>query len=485
MPQRSTAYWPAGLAGLWIAVALCRGSIVWTPAFLAGLFWLWAAYVREPGNFWRKNLPGFVFVASVTLYLSTFHWRGGDDQPATLLPIAILKHGTLTLDPVIDPWLSGKYQDFVIETGGHKLTLFSIVPAILALPVYLVPMLVRAPLDLQFLHNLSKVSASLITAASAAMFYLGIRRRCSPRWALAVTAFYALNCFSFSVASQGLWEHGPAQLGLALGLLGFYNEADWLSGFGFALAVGARPDTAFFASAAGCYLIFREPRRLTRFLAGAAIPLGGLAIYWLHYTGRLEPPEMQFHAHVFKGLNFEALLGYLFSPTRGLLFFCPAAAFGLWGAWRRGKGDPARWQLVACLGSWILVSSYGYWTAGMTFGPRYLSGAATILLFFCADLEKPLRARPGWLAGFAMAGVFSILVGALGAYFKWPGSFSYEIEEAQTWWPSLHPIAQMFSSAGGMGGLPGALRGLIGLIVLIGAGFMGNALIQSLMEEAS
>jgi hypothetical protein len=479
MRQRSAAVFAAWVGGVWVVVALCRGGIAWTPAFLTGLAFLWLTYSRGS---WRENPGAFVFLAAATIYLSTFRWRGGDDQPATLLPIAILKHGTLTLDPVIDPWLTGKYKDFVIETGGHKLTLFSIVPGILALPVYLIPMVVNAPLSVQFLHNLSKLSASLITAASAAAFYLGIRSRCSPRWAMAVTAFYALNSFSFSVASQGLWEHGPAQLGLALGLLGYFNEADWLSGFGFALGVAARPDTALFATAAGLYLIARAPKRLPRFLAGAIVPLGALAIYWVHYTGKLEPPEMQFHAHVFKGINLEAFLGYLFSPTRGLLFFCPVAVFGVWGAMRRGLKDSAPWFLVSCLASLILVSSYGYWTAGMTFGPRYLSGAAIILVFFCADLEPVLRTRPRWLAAFAVAGAFSILVGALGAYLNWPGSFSYEVEEAQAWWMRLHPVVQIFRGEGGLGGLPVVLRALIGVVVVTATGWLAADLCVRLAQ---
>jgi hypothetical protein len=479
MPQRSAAVVAAWAAGIWLAIALCRGGIAWTPAFLAGSALLW--WTHSKGE-WRDNMGAFVFLAAATIYLSTFRWRGGDDQPATLLPIAILKHGTLALDPVIDPWLTGKYKDFVIETGTHKLTLFSIVPGILALPVYLIPMVVNAPLSVQFLHNLSKLSASLITAASAAAFFLGIRTRCSFRWALAVTAFYALNSFSFSVASQGLWEHGPAQLGLALGLLGYYNEADWLAGFGFALAVAARPDTALFATAAGLFLIARAPRRLPRFLAGAAVPLGLLAVYWVHYTGKLEPPEMQFHAHVFKGFNFEAFLGYLFSPTRGLIFFCPVAFFGIWGSLRRGFKDAAPWLLIACAASLILVSSYGYWTAGMTFGPRYLSGAAIILLFFCADLEPVLQAHPRWLAGFAVAGAFSILVGALGAYLNWPGSFSYEVEEAQAWWMRLHPALQIFCGEGSLGALPLALRALVGAVIFTATGWLAADLCFRLAE---
>src|ERR1019366_8532931 len=109
------------------------------------------------------------------------------------------------------------------------------------------------------------------------------------------------------------------------------------------------------------------------------------------------------------GLRMDALLGFLLSPTRGLLFFCPVAFFGIYGALHRGFRDSAVWLLASCGLSLLLVSSYGFWTAGMTFGPRYLSGASVILLFFCADIEEVIKRRGAWLSAFAFAGVFSVL----------------------------------------------------------------------------
>jgi hypothetical protein len=104
----------------------------------------------------------------------------------------------------------------------------------------------------------------------------------------------------------------------------------------------------------------------------------------------------------------------------------------------------------------------------MTYGPRYLSGAATILLFFCADLEGRLRGERRWLRVFAGAAAFSMLMGALGAYLNWPGSYSYEVQMAQAWWFGLHPVSQLFADAGGLGRLPAALRILIGGGILAG-----------------
>ena len=168
--------------GLWLVVALVRGGVPWTPAFLASLSalaWLWKQSGGRPGE---RYPVATVFFFACAAYLSTFRWHGGDDISNSLLPFALLRHGTLVLDPVADPWLTGK-PDFTVVYGGHRLSIFPIAPGLLAMPVYFIPILASAPISEVFLHNLSKLSATLITAASAAIFFLAVSKRCSRSWA--------------------------------------------------------------------------------------------------------------------------------------------------------------------------------------------------------------------------------------------------------------------------------------------------------------
>src|SRR5712671_21432 len=110
MTQRSAATTAVGLSLFWLAVTLSQGGVAWVPAFVAALAMLWSSRLCQPEEFWGRNASGTVFWLSLAVYLSTFRWRGGDDTPASILPIAMLRHGTLALDPVIDPWLTGKYK---------------------------------------------------------------------------------------------------------------------------------------------------------------------------------------------------------------------------------------------------------------------------------------------------------------------------------------------------------------------------------------
>jgi len=470
---------------LWLVVELGRGGVPWTPAFLAssaGLAWLWTLSAGRP---WERFPAATVFFGACVAYLSTFRWHGGDDISNSLIPFALLRHGTLYLDPVADPWLTGK-PDFTVVYGGHRLSIFPIAPGLLALPVYFIPILARAPISEAFLHNLSKLSASLITAASAAIFYLAVSRRCSRSWAYCLSALYALGSWAFSVSSQSLWQHGPSQLGAALGLLGLEAgglAGDLLAGFGWALGVAARPDTVFYFAAAGAFILFHRPNRLRGFLLGSASPLILLACYWLYYTGRLRPPEYAVQQSFFQGFQFRALSGLMISPTRGLLFFFPAAAFGAWAALGRGRNPAGPWLLLACIGTWIFMCFYSAWIGGNTFGPRYFAVAAMVLTYLCADAEDAIRKQGRLLALWCCAVSVSILIHALGGYMTWPGSNGnrYALEALWDW--RLHPIVDLWTSSGSLKSLPAVARSLIGFAAIAASGWGAGRLYRALSPK--
>jgi hypothetical protein len=458
-------------------LALGRGVVVWTPACLLAAALLWREREASRGE-WRWT-PKRVFLAAFAVYLSTFRWRGGDDTPTSLVPLAVLQHGTLTLDAVIDPWLTGKTGDFTVTYGGHYLSVFPVAAALLALPFYALPVLAKAPITLQLLHNLSKVSASAITAASAAFFFAAASRRASPGWAARLTLVYALGTWAFSVSSQALWQHGPASLGFAIGLWGLCSKgllADAAAGFGFAFAAASRPDSVFIGLGAAGYLLARELRRAPGAALGAAVPAAFLAWYWLHYTGRLRPPEAGFQSGAFVSFQPAAFLGLLASPTRGLLWFCPAALFGVWAGLRRGRHPAGPWLLAGTLATLVFLSHFLNWVGGMTFGGRYWAGASLVLLFLCADAEEAVARNKPLRQAFGAAAAASILVHALGAYLNWPGSFEFPFEHAHVWDWALHPWAHLLSPSGGLGGLSVAGRSAAFLAATAGAARLARAL---------
>jgi len=402
-----------------------------------------------------KRYPAvMVFLAALAAYLSTRHWHGGDDLPSILLPFALLRHGTLALDPFIDDWFRGRNAWFTIAVGARHLSWMPPATGLLALPVCLVPALRGATITVGLLMRLSKLSGALITAASVGVLWKALERRCSRQWAFCLCALYGLGSWAFSVSGQALWQHGPACLTLALGLWGLAEDGprfDALAGFGFAASAAVRPDDAFFFAAALAYLLYKERRRLPLFLSGALAPAVLSAAYWLHYTGRLRPPELGVQAAKLGGLDPNALLALLVSPTRGLLTFFPAAAFGAWGAWKKRRDALPPLLLAACAAQWVFFACYDGWTGGNTFGARYFAAAALVLTWLCAVIEPEVRGSRALLSLWSLCVSYSAVVHALGAYLPWPGPPDIPEQKLAAWSWSLHPLAALLTTPRALG----------------------------------
>ncbi len=428
----------------WFCFALGRGEVVWLPAFSCVLAAWWAGSARHPGRLWRERPAVCVFLAGLTAYFSTFHWHGGDDLPSILLPFAVLRGHTLALDGYLD-WLSGPNAWYVIEVGGRHLSFYPPGAGLMALPLYVIVWLFKPPVTAVLLRDLSKVSAALITAGSAAALWKALERRCSRRWALSLCALYGLGSWAFSVSSQGLWQHGPAQLATALGLWALCETGwrwDALAGLALSAAVAIRPDGVWFAVAAFAALLLQRRSRLPGFCLGAAVPAVLTAAYWLHYTGRLRPPDMGIQSAMFGSFQPQAFWALLASPTRGLLVFFPAALFGAWGTWRARRDALRPLMLAACAAQWLMLSFYDGWVGGNTFGTRYFAVTALVLTWLCADVEDEVRRSPRRIKAWRACLCYCVALHALGAYLRWPGPPSVAGQKAAAWdWKLYPPVA--------------------------------------------
>lgn len=442
---------------------MALGGLVPAPAFALSLALLVNLWARSGGKPFTRFPDAALGLTLLAVYLSTFRWHGGDDMPNSLLPFCLLRHGTLTLEPVLDPWFANKAGDFTVVHRGLHLSVFPLAPGLLALPVYLVTAAFNASISEPALHGLSKLSGALITALSAVALRRALKGRCSDEFALALCFLYGLGTWAFSVSSQALWQHGPAALGVALALWGLNGRGrrfDALAGFGFGLAVAARPDSVFFAAAGAAFVLFFDRERLAAFTLGAAIPAALLAAYWLGYTGRLLPPEFGVQTRPFRGFQLNAFIGLLASPTRGLLLFFPPAVYGVLGAWR-SRDALTRLMTAACAALLLLFCFHDLWFGSSTFGTRYFAVAALVLCWASAGLEPWLAASPRRARLWAACAAAAILTHAAGAYLLWPGSDQWDAERATVWsWP-LHPLANVLTSAGALRSLPLLARLLI------------------------
>jgi hypothetical protein len=314
-----------------------------------------------------------------------------DTYPTRILPVTLLRTGRLDLDDVF----RGHPKDqplpyWAQEVGGHYRSSYPVIAALLAVPVYALPVLAGGGDSWPLVNLLAKTSASIIASLSVAFVYLALRTIGPDPAAAGLALVYAFATSTWSVASQGLWGHGPAELGMALALYGTLrpDPPRWLTGLvGVALAVmvASRMATGLVAGAILFHLVRVERERSVPALAVFMIALGMVLAHNAAVFGSLQGGYDWLHAHhrQFHGVDGAwstplgaGFAGILVSPSRGLLVYSPVLVGAGVGAasWLAGPRRALGTVLVVALaGSLGLMAKYSVWWGGHAFGPRLLT----------------------------------------------------------------------------------------------------------------
>ncbi len=372
-----------------------------------------------------RRLPGPSFgtalgVAAVLLLLLVSNGRpigAGDTRPTERVAASLAQQGNLDLDEYTDV-----EPPFVRSEGGHRVSIYPVLSAVLAAPVFALARLAFA-LDETGMALAGKLAASLLSALAAGVLFMAVGLRRDAGEGLRVAIVFALGTSVWST-SQALWQHPAAVLFVCLGLLFMLRAEDdpaWAgrAALPLSLAVAARHADLALAAALALGLALRWPRRIPALLAWGAPGVAFVVSYqWLYFgsplrhgfsgsLGRFSEPWGVGHA------------GLLVSPAKGLLIFTPVAliaAAGLVRAFRRGERALAGTLAAGALAHWLLLGRWSEWHGGESFGPRMMTDALPLLFLF---LPEGLDLVPR--LGAALAAV-SIAVQALGAFaydYRW------------------------------------------------------------------
>lgn len=235
--------------------------------------------------------------------------------------------------------------------------------------------------------------ASLSTALAIGLMFLTIARTTDRKTALTAALILALGTGSWSVASQALWQHGPAMLWVSVGMLGA-SGAIRSRGLAWIPAAVTRPHTVLIGGS--IYVYSAWAKRNARFLiplAGAVIGIVVLILFNYYVYGELsvaggyaqttigqvpEPDLLRWSRN---------LAGALIDPKRGLLIYSPFLVVLLPGLRRAWRAAP-EWTRGAALGAvFYLIVQYtlNRFSGGDRFiGYRYpieaLTAAAPLLV---------------------------------------------------------------------------------------------------------
>jgi hypothetical protein len=380
-------------------------------------------------------------LGSLVLYQANVREISSQDTlPNRVLPYELIRYQRLNLDRLFREWPADTPLPFAVQrVGPHVVSNYPVAPAILAVPVYLVPVLLGAGNDWIVLNALSKLAASLLAALSVAFVYLAARELAgrvgaSPVSALATAIVYAVATPTWAVSSQGLWGHAPAQLGLAVALWALVRAETRpaffpLAGLGAGVMVASRPSTLLVAAVLALYGLHRRRTGGLGLLVvlgavGLAVAAHNLATFTSLQGGyaELHRGHSQFHGvpGAWSPVPLGGLPGILVSPSRGLFVYAPVlifAAGGLVGSVLRRRGGLLPWVAAAAGVGIATVAQFAVWWGGHSFGPRLLADALPALVLGLVPVwDATWRSVPRrWL--FLAALVASVLVEAVGAFY--------------------------------------------------------------------
>ena len=403
------------------------------------------------------------FTASILLFLGLFALYqangrsigAGDVVPATLLPAAMIRGDGPQFDryaPLVRT-PQGRLPGYADEKRGHAVSRYPIGPALVAVPFELPQIALldavrpgwdRDPLNAgRDLDHLGKNAAAAIAALTIVLLFRFLHRLELGRVALPASLAVAIGTDHWAVASQALWQHGPAALCLvwAMSLLRDGRKSRLrmiLAGLATAMMVACRPVDLVYAVALGLWVVMHRSRA-ERWAFTLAAGAGGLALcgYNLYYfdtlTGGYAAIEaMHPWAHGTRGTwtapFLEGAAGTLFSPSHGLFTYSPWMALALLTLIFARK-TPGRWSLgdalIASLGvSFVLLSKYSCWWGGHCFGPRFWIDAGPIFGLILARSLERARVHRRWvlLSAFGLTIAFSVGLQVVGA-FTYPTSW--------------------------------------------------------------
>lgn len=249
-----------------------------------------------------------------------------------------------------------------------------------------------------------KAVASLFASLAGGVLFKIAARRWTEDMAVITAGALVLGTPVWA-ASQASWPQTAAVLCVCVALL-FIVRAEYdpvwagRTGLPLGLAVAVNPIDAALVAVLVLAVAVRWPRRIPWLLLFGAVPVAvGLAVHAPPF-GLTEPFG-------------PGTAGLLASPGKGLLFFAPVILVALAGA-ALAFGYGERWIagsfVFAAAAHALLAGSASGWAAGDAYGPRLLSEAMPLVMFFLPDGLTRLRGL-----GQAVV-VLAVAVQALGAF---------------------------------------------------------------------
>lgn len=373
----------------------------------------------------------FLILVLVSFSIYFFSWLGvyktninslaiqsEDTIPALFLPISIIKDGNLYLDkfypmmlaryphPDDKKQLLGLVPFYLRVAGSHYVSAFPIITALLAVPVYLLPVLSGMPLTWEMLIILSHVTGALIVALSGGFLFLLLRKHffneslAGEKKSLLLTAVYLFCTINFALISQALWQHGTLELFTILGVYYLFEAQKSaklkhliLCGIFLGLAILSRPTAGLVLFFAAGMIYITHARSFIEYLVkmfffGFGIILDVLFFVWYNAKFYLNISNQGYSNQIFNNWLSpfpDGFFGVWLSPSKGILIYSPIFIFmfvSIYLLLKNYHKDNLKFFLIGILilAHTLVISLWKHWYGGWSFGYRMSSDVILFMI---------------------------------------------------------------------------------------------------------
>ena len=341
-----------------------------------------------------------IFVITLSVFLVSRVHQIADSNYSMLLSQSLLDHGSFTLDhyalPRYEPvWFGDYFKNgpiYQLEVvNGHLYYHFPPGTSVLSVPFVAVMNLFGVSAangdgtyNLEGEGRTEVKLAAILMALLAGIFFFTARLILPLSWSVVIALGGALGTQVYSTASRALWSEtwGIFLLGIVILLLlahetGRRRVNTVLMASLLAWMYFVRPTYAVHIFAISLYVLIFHRKLFARYAVTGLAWLAGFTFYsWSHF-GTLLPSYYSGSRLQFGGF-WTALAGNLVSPARGTLVYVPALLFVTYLLVRYRKHVPlprlALLSLSVIAGHLVIISGFGHWWGGHSFGPRFTTG---------------------------------------------------------------------------------------------------------------
>jgi len=333
--------------------------------------------------------------------------------------MSVLTEGDVDLDEYRELVIPGDYR--VEQINGHLYSFFPIGAPLFAVPfVFAADRLsahlfsidnlagylsIHRPYDDPVVQDIERFAASFIAALTAMLVYLIAQHYLNAKQAVFIAMIFSFCTPAWSTASRALWQHGPSMLMLTTALYMFLLARNrpyliQFSAIPLALSYIVRPTNSVSILLLTILVLLQHRRYFLRYCLWASIVtfpfvLHNFSVYGNFLSPYYWPQRIARSPHF-----YEALVGNLFSPSRGLFIFSPVLLFSIYGGILKVKALNWEWLDFSLVGTmvlhWVTISSFPHWYGGHSVGPRFFTDIIPYFMVFLVPVIAELKIPRGF-----------------------------------------------------------------------------------------